>query len=281
MNPTSHAAPRHGRRPDIYLVGTGILGVWQLTREAEACLAESRKVFLVDATYGVAEHIESLGAEVINLLPEYVEGGSRIDTYRTMAARALDAALDTPPVSLAVYGHPSLLVYPTSLVRKAARHLGLVVHTVPGISSIDTMLIDLDLDPGLNGLQIYEANTLIVEDRPIDVEVPCLLLQVDAIETAFHTANPSRPSRFRRLVDHLLRFYPPEQEVINVRSSSFPIFAPELISFPLSELGEQFATKHLGGTVYIPKLHEPSYAEDLVRNIFDPLHLNRITLPLG
>lgn len=279
MKTSPSEANESPKRPDIYLVGTGILGVWHLTREAEACLTECRKVFLVDATYGVAQHIQSLGPEVINLLPEYVEGESRLDTYRTMAAKVIDAALEDPPVSLAVYGHPSLLVYPTTLVRKASPHLGLLVHTVSGISSFDTMLVDLDLDPGLNGLQMYDANALVVENRTLDVEVPCLLLQVDAVETSFHTANQSRASRFDRLVEHLLRFYPPDHTVTNIRSASFPIFGPEKNSFPLIELGAQFSSRRLGGTVYIPKLRDAGYDEDLVRNIFDRLHLNRITLP--
>lgn len=263
--------------PDIYLLGTGIMSVWHLTREAEACMSESSQVFLVDPGFGVAEHIAKLGPKVHNLLDEYKDGSSRLDTYRSMAAKVVAAAMDSPPVSLAVYGHPTLFVYPSTLIRRAAKYLGLRVHTAAAVSSFDTMLIDLDLDPGMNGLQIYDANAVLVERRKLDPEVPCLLLQVDAVESAFHTVAPSRPSRFRRLQEHLLLFYPPDHVVTNVRSASFPIFEPELIRFEVQNLGNEFADKRLGGTVYLPPARHSEFDEELARQIYDPLHVNRIT----
>jgi hypothetical protein len=176
-----------------------------------------------------------------------------------------------------VYGHPTLFVYPSTLIRRAAKYLGLRVHTAAAVSSFDTMLIDLDLDPGMNGLQIYDANAVLVERRKLDPEVPCLLLQVDAVESAFHTVAPSRPSRFRRLQEHLLLFYPPDHVVTNVRSASFPIFEPELIRFEVQNLGNEFADKRLGGTVYLPPARHSEFDEELARQIYDPLHVNRIT----
>lgn len=264
-------------QPDVFLIGTGILGVWHLTREAEAALSASRHVFLVDPAYGVAEHIARLGPEVHNLLGQYEEGRNRIEIYHEMAARVTAMALDEPPVSLAVYGHPTLFVYPSSLIRRAARHLNLEVQTVAGISSLDTMLIDLDLEPGMSGLQIHEANAILVERRPLDVEVPCLLLQVDAVESAYHTAAPSRASRFRRLQTHLLESYPADHLVTMIRSSSFPIFEPERTTFALQDLAEELASKQLGGTLFIPAARAASFDEELARQVYDPLHLTRIT----
>jgi uncharacterized protein YabN with tetrapyrrole methylase and pyrophosphatase domain len=266
--------------PDIYLVGLGIVGVWHLTKEAEACLRTSRHAFLVDAGFGVAEYVSELGPQVHNLLFEYRDRGNRVDTYRRMAAWVVDAALVEGPVSFAVYGHPSLFVYPSQLIRRAGELLGLTVHTAPGISSLDTILIDLDLDPGLNGLQIYDANALLVENRSLDPEVPCLILQPDAVESAFHTRAPSRPSRFRRLEAHLLRFYPPDHTVTSVRSSTHPLFEGERTTFELSRLSELFAENGLTGTLYLPPARKSAeYDEELVRQVFDPLHLNRITYP--
>jgi uncharacterized protein YabN with tetrapyrrole methylase and pyrophosphatase domain len=266
-----------GRAPDIYLLGSGIMGIWHLTREAEACMRASSQVFMVDPGFGVADYIAGLGPAVHNLISEYKDRQNRLDTYRTMAARVVAAALEEPPVSLVVYGHPTFLVYPSTLIRKAARLLDLRVHTAAGISSLDTMLIDLDLEPGMNGLQIYDANAVLVEHRKLDPEVPCLLLQVEAVESVFHMEAASRPSRFRRLTEHLLQFYPGDHVVTSIRSSSFPIFEPELIHFQLQELGNEFADKRLGGTVYLPSSRHSEFDEDLAREIYDPLHVNRIT----
>ena len=237
------------RAPDIYLVGTGIVGVMHLTREAEAALAASSHVFLVDPGFGVAKHVESLGPQVHNLLGAYHEGRSRIETYLDMASSVVDAALENPPVSLAVYGNPAFFVYPSTLIRRAAEALDLVVHVVPGISSLDTVLIDLDIDAGQSGLQLYEATALLVENRRLDPEVPCLVLQVDAVESVFHTNAPNASSRFGRLQQHLMSFYPADHLVTNVRSATFPIFGPELTTFPLCELSSRYADHQLGGTL--------------------------------
>ncbi|HEX3470100.1 MAG TPA: SAM-dependent methyltransferase [Silvibacterium sp.] len=276
---TNQPSPVERGVPDIYLLGTGIMSVWHLTREAEACMRESTQVFLVDPGFGVADHISKLGPKVHNLLDEYKDGSSRLDTYRAMAAKVVAAAMENPPVSLAVYGHPTLFVYPSTLIRKSAKYLGLKVHTAAAVSSFDTMLIDLDLDPGMNGLQIYDANAVLVERRRLDSEVPLLLLQVDAVESAFHILAPSRPSRFRRLQDHLLKYYPPNHVITNIRSASYPIFEPELIHFEVQNLGNEFADKKLGGTVYLPPAKHSEFDENLAREIYDPLHVNRITFP--
>jgi tetrapyrrole methylase family protein/MazG family protein len=276
MSTTNTGTPVQ-RVPDIYLLGTGIMSVWHLTRETEACLRASSQVFLVDPGFGVERHISNLGPKVHNLLNEYKEGTSRLDSYRAMAAKVVAAAMEKPPVSLAVYGHPTLFVYPSELIRQAAKYLGLRVHTAAAVSSLDTMLIDLDIDPGKYGLQIYDANAILVEHRKLDPEVPCLLLQVDSVESAFHIIARSRPSRFARLQEHLMQFYPPDHIVTNIRSSSFPIFGPELYHFQLQQLGREFAEKGLGGTVYFPPARETELDVDLAHEMYDPLHINRIS----
>jgi hypothetical protein len=267
--------------PEVYIVGLGIVGVRHLTREAEACLGASRHAFVVDAGFGIGDHIAELGPVVHNLLGEYRDGRSRLETYRRMAAEVVAGALEEPPVAFAAYGHPTLFVYPSALIRRAAEALGLDVYVAAGISCIDTILIDLDLEPGLNGLQIYDANALLVENRALDPEVPCLVLQPDAVESAFHSESPSRASRFRRLEAHLLRFYPPEHVVTSVRSATFPIFEPEVTSFRLDALSETFEARQLAGTLYLPPARTATVDDDLVRQIFDPLHLPRITYPTG
>lgn len=264
---------------DVYLVGLGIAGIWHLTREAEACLRASRSVFTVDPGFGVQEHIASLGPEVHDLLGEYREGGNRLDTYRRMAARVIEAALDDPPACLAVYGHPTFLVHPSVLIQRAAQPLGLDVYVAAGISSLDTMLVDLNIDAAFNGLQIYDASIAVIEDRALDPEVPCLLLQPDAVGSAFFTTNASKASRFDRLRDHLLRFYPADHVVTAVRSSTFAGFEPDMTSFPLRDLSAKCEELHVIGSLHVPPARQPTRDEELVRQTLDPLNLNRITYP--
>src|SRR5882672_12951065 len=95
---------------DIYIVGLGIIGVRHVTREAEQCIRQCRRVFLVDHGVGVREYVESLGPPTESLLGEYHEGESRLGTYKEMSARVVEAALGEGPVCFATYGHPMMYV---------------------------------------------------------------------------------------------------------------------------------------------------------------------------
>jgi precorrin-3B methylase len=265
---------------DIYVVGLGIMGVRHVTREAEDCLRASRTAYFVDHGFGIPQYLANLGPRPIALLGEYAEGRNRIETYRKMAAIVIDAALSDPPVCFATYGHPTVFVYPSLLIQRAAAVLELRVHVVPGISIFDAAFIDLGLDPGLTGLQIFEASTLLADKRTLQSDVPCLLLQVDSVESAFYTRRLSRPERFMGLQEHLLRFYPAEHEVVTLFSPTFPILPPIINRFALRDLPEHCASTAQSGTMYIPPmLTIPDRDELFIAQLSDPEHLLSITRP--
>jgi Tetrapyrrole (Corrin/Porphyrin) Methylases len=265
---------------DIYIAGLGIMGIWHLTHEAENCIKASKQVFIVDHGFGVSDYLQTLCPKVTSLLGEYEEGLNRLETYRSMAAAVIAAALEDGPVCFAPYGHPVMYVYPTMLIRNAAKLLGLRLHIAPGISIFDTMLVDLDFDPGLTGVQIYEATALLIENRQLQPDVPCVLLQVDAIESGLFSRAPSAPRRFIRLQEHLLRFYPPEHSVIGLLSSTFPLVPALKREFPLSELPERLAETPLGGTLFIPPIGKRGRGnEEILSQLFDQEYLAEITRP--
>jgi precorrin-6B methylase 1 len=263
---------------DIYIVGLGIMGVRHITREAEECLKTSKHVLYVDHGLGIPEYLGSVCKKTTNLLGEYKEGQNRLKTYRAMAAAVVDAAVKGGPVAFATYGHPTFYVYPSVLIRNAAALLGLRVHVVPGISVFDTAVIDLAFDPGLTGFQMYEATSVIIQKRQLQPDVPCLLLQVDALESAFFTRALSKPERFVRLQRHLLKFYSPGHELIALLSSTFPILNPLLQKFPLRDLPARYSRDVRSGTLYIPPIRKAAPRDKkLEKLVFDPRHLKRIT----
>jgi uncharacterized protein YabN with tetrapyrrole methylase and pyrophosphatase domain len=277
MTPNSGAHAADGPF-DIYIVGLGIMGIWHLTREAENCIRSSREVFIIDHGFGVSDYLRTLCPRVSSLLGEYEEGRNRLETYRSMAAVVIDGALGNAPVCFAPYGHPTMYVYPTMLIRNAARLLNLRLRTAPGISIFDTLLVDLEIDPGLTGIQIYEATALLIEDRTLQPDVPCVLLQVDTVESGLFSRAPSKPKRFARLQQHLLRFYPPDHEIVGLLSATFPLLPALRRTFPLSELPEQVAENPLGGTLFIPPFNGRGQRnEKILSQLFDPKHLTEIT----
>jgi uncharacterized protein YabN with tetrapyrrole methylase and pyrophosphatase domain len=211
---------------DLYIVGTGIVGVRQMTPEAVAAIRWSTEVFYLDPAPGVDIHLNQLCSRVTNLETEYQEGLNRTETYRRMSARVFSAAIDHPPVTLALYGHPLVFALPPFQLMALARAYGLRVKVFPGISSLDTMFVDLNLDPAANGLQVYEATDVVLRQRPLQPDVPCLLLQIGTFGSVIFSATPSAPQRFALLKEHLLRFYPAAHRVAAVTSSVHPIVNP-------------------------------------------------------
>ncbi len=276
-------AELRGRRRgpyDIYIVGLGIESVRHVTREAEAALRCSSHIYYVAAGFGFAEYFDSLGVPATDLHPAaYREGVPRVAAYDIMASTVLQAALENPPVSFAVYGHPMVYVYPSQAIVRAAAFLGLGAKVMPGISALDTILVDLGLDPGIQGLQMYDATELLVRKRPLQPDVPCLLWQVGAVETSLYTEGISRPERFTRLLNHLYEFYPPDHRVMSVYSSTHPLIPSQRETFTLREMPTHCGTLHQALTLYIPPVTlRPVLDTDLREQLESAEHLVAVTV---
>lgn len=281
MKPQTTTPARTAERrveADIYVVGLGIKTVQHVTREAEHAMRNSNKIFYVDSGFGVQEYLATLCPNVYSMLDRYEEGTDRRGAYHAMATTVLDAALDGGPVCFATYGHPQVYVYPTRLIREAAALLGLTVKVVAGISALDSILIDLDIDPGPQGFQMYEATDMLTRARPLQPDVPCLLWQVSAVETALYSQDRGTAERFMRLQNYLLRFYPPGHQVTMVLSSAYPLIESATETFALSGLAAYLAEHMQAGSLYLPPAGDRHvYDMDLVRDIFDPEHLKSVT----
>lgn len=239
---------------DIGIVGTGIVGTHQLTREAEEVIRRSRRTFVIDSGYGIPEYLETLCPEVTELGPLYEPGRNRLPTYRKMAAEVVSAAVAEPPVCLATYGHPWVYCYPTTLITRAAPLLGLRVEVFPGVSSFDTLLVDLGTDIAFNGVQMYEATDLLLRRRPIQTDVTCVIWQPTVVGDPTYPAERYTAAQFVPLQDYLLRFYPPEHEASLVSTKTFPLMRSVVQHLQLQHLAAELAGAPQVGTLFIPAL---------------------------
>ncbi|MCK7502463.1 MAG: SAM-dependent methyltransferase [Comamonadaceae bacterium] len=112
------------------------------------------------------------------------------------------------------YGHPGVFAdVPHAVVRKA-RAEGIPARMEPGISAEACLYANLGLDPGKRGVQSMEATHFLVYDRQLDSAGLVLLWQValagDLTCTRFHAEREG----LQALVDKLLRWYPPQHEVV-------------------------------------------------------------------
>jgi uncharacterized protein YabN with tetrapyrrole methylase and pyrophosphatase domain len=241
---------------DIGIVGTGIVGTHQLTREAEEVIRHSKRTFVIDSGYGIAEYLESLCPEVTELGSFYEPGKDRLLTYRRMAAEVLSAALADSPVCLATYGHPWVYCYPTTLITRAAPLLSLHVEVFPGVSSLDTLLVDLGTDIAPSGIQMYEATDLLLRRRPIQNDVTCVIWQPTVVGDPTYRPQPYTTDQFKPLQEYLLRFYPVDHEAVIVMTKTHPLTRSVVQHLQLGDLARELERAPRVGTLYIPPLSE-------------------------
>ncbi len=264
---------------DIYIVGLGVLNVDQITRQTERAIRRSNEVLYVDTGVATRPFLETLCPRVTGLFEtSYRDGEHRLGAYHHMAARVIDAALDHPPVTFAMHGHPIVGVYAPFLIRDMAGLLNLTVRVLPGISAMDSLFAELMIDPCVTGLQMYEATDLLLRRRPLQPDVPALIWQIGTVETCLHTTRVSKPVRLERLRTHLLRYYPPEHVVSAVYSTPHPLMTSTVHRFALRDICDYAHVLHAGFTLFVPAASERPIADrELLSRIDSVAHLHRIT----
>jgi precorrin-3B methylase len=264
---------------DLWIAGLGIQTVSQITRQVEHALRASREILYLDTGVATKSYLEGLCPRITSLFEQsYAEDRPRVSAYEHMAIRVVEAALDHPPVTFAIHGHPLIAVHPPFLVMEMAKALDLRVEVLPGISALDTLFADLRVDPVVHGVQMFEATDLLLRRRPLQSDVPAILWQVGTLETALHSQRVSKPERFARFVDHLKRFYPARHPVTAIYSSPHALLTPVILRFALEDMRHYAEDLHAGFTLYVPPaIGRPIQDCVLVTEIYSVEHLRSIT----
>ncbi len=264
---------------DLWIAGLGVRAVNQVTREAECAFRASREVLYLDAGVATKPYLEGLCPQVTALFAQsYSEERPRLNAYEHMAISVIRAALENPPVTFLVHGHPLVAAHAPFLVLEMAKALELSVEILPGLSALDTLLADLRLDPVVHGLQMYEATDLLLRKRPLQNDVPAVIWQIGPLETCLHSQRISRPERFARFIAYLRQFYPAQHQVVAIYCSPHPLMLPAILRFALEDMGQHAEQIHAGFTLYIPPAVGRSVQDgDLLAKLYSVDHLRSIT----
>jgi hypothetical protein len=264
---------------DLWIAGLGLQTVGQVTREVEQAIRASREVLYLDTGVATKAFLEDLCPRVTPLYEQsYSEGRSRVNAYEHMAARVIDAALDHPPVTFALHGHPLVAAHPPFLILELAKALNLRVAVLPGLSAIDTIVAELRVDPVVHGIQMYEATDLLLRRRPLQPDVPAIIWQIGVLETCLHTMQVSRPERFSRFIGHLRQYYPARHEVVAIYCSPHPLMPSAMLRFAIEDMGQYAQELHAGFTLYVPPAaSRPIQDFDLLSKLYSVEHLRSVT----
>jgi len=243
----------------IVIAGAGIQSPGQVTIETERALRKSGVIYhLLSLTPAMRRYLWGLGPPLINLAPLYRDGALDQDVYEFIASFVVSSALRHRWLTLLVPGHPLVYATPTALIQDQGRKLGVEVVVLPGISSLDTMVLQLGLDIADHGVQIYESNRFVYYRNEPDPRVPLFLMQPGGFGTGIITrGQTSMPRRFRELARALRATYPARHRCCLVTSSIERGRADCLRWFPLRDLERMAPHIDYHATLYIPP-SEPS-----------------------
>ncbi|MBV8546362.1 MAG: hypothetical protein JO093_20355 [Acidobacteria bacterium] len=267
------------RRVDIYLLGRGIAdGVSQMTLEAMEALRASRVVFDLS---GDANAIRKLHHNVIDLFDDYWTGEQCDNVYQRLEEMIVEEVRKNGPgVSIVVDGHPMLFDDVNWSLLHKGRRRGLVVVAIPGISCLDTMMIDVGADLG-NGAQIVHANQLLLYDIALDPHQQTYVLQVGKFGTNFFSRETRRnlPGRFTPLAAHLTRFYPADHVATLIVSLGEKSIRRRVRLGKLDE-ARAFLHRHQddGLTMYLPARPRPIVNERFASALDDEESLKSIAV---
>jgi hypothetical protein len=266
------------KRADIYLLGRGIAnGIAQMTVESLDALRASRVVFDLS---GDVRAVRKLHPNVVDLYSDYWTGELCDDVYDRMQEMILaEVKTNGPTVSVIVDGHPMVFDDVNWGIVRAGKRRGLNVVPLPGISCVDTMMIDLGVDIGI-GAQIVHANHLLAYDIKLDPHLQTFVFQVAKFGTSFFSAETraNRPGRFTPLAEHLTRFYKPDHPATLIVSGTPPL--RKRVKLGALDDARAFLHRHQddGMTMHIPAAPRAAVNEPFAKAIDDEAHLAKIAV---
>ena len=240
--------------PRLYIVGLGVRVPDHTTMEAAAAFARCDHIYtIVQQPPSMWLPRDAQRVSVTNLLEMYVEGALRNENYDRVSRRIFDALESHRTIAYVTYGNPVVYDSVTHRLIRLATDAGVAARIIPCVSSIDTLLCDLEVDMA-PGLQVYEASWMVAAEVTLNVSTAVILVQLGTFGSlrAHYRQRPTARSLVP-LSEYLQAFYPPSHLVALVCSGS-PQGGAKLRRVALSDLPNVGDAELLGGSLYIPAL---------------------------
>lgn len=241
----------------LVVVGTGIRSVGQLTIEAATCIRRAERLHFSVADALGERVIRILNARAEPLMPLYVDGKPRSETYEEMVETILRSVRAGHRTAAVFYGHPGVFAFPSHEAVRRARCEGFKARMLPAVSAEDCLFADLGVDPADSGCQSLEATDFLLRMRSIDTSQQLILWQVGVLgEWSFRRASYEL-SALPMLVRKLLELYPSEHVATVYEAASAPGAEPRIERTPVGAVGDVPLTPI--STLYVPPLRDPGF----------------------
>jgi len=223
-------------------------------------------------------YLSRLKRPLVNLESIYRDGELDLIVYERIAHVIIEGALKHRRVSFIVPGHPRIYVSPTEMILEKAKRLNISTSVLPGISSFDTMVLQLNLEIANCGVQVFESNRFIYFGIEPDPRVPLFLFQPGGIGTGVLTReHHNRPRRFQELLRALRKTYPADHRCCLLTSQNQFSQPGRAHWFALRRLCSKAAQIDYNVTLYVPPHEEFSVERSkFVSKLYDRRHVNKL-----
>lgn len=245
---------KHG---SLMVVGSGITSVGQLTLQAQGWIKHADKVLYCVIDPATEIWIKQLKPQAEDLFAYLHDAKPRQDAYQEMANKMLQDVRAGLDVCAVFYGHPGVFVRPVRLAIEKARQLGYTAGMIPGVSALDCLFADLNIDPAEKGCQLLDATDYLLRGRTLNTDGHVVLFQIGVVGDSDYRRAGVDARHLPTLVEELTKEYGADHEVIHYIAAKYPVCVPVIQRLPLSKVRLDNAEVTDESTLYIPPKKHP------------------------
>jgi uncharacterized protein YabN with tetrapyrrole methylase and pyrophosphatase domain len=234
----------------LTVAGIGYQVAGHVTTETLGWLQSADRLFFLVYDPIAEQWLRALNASAVSLSDCTRPRHLLSDCCRQMEQIILKALRQGMNVCAVFSGHPGVGVDVAHHTLEKAAAEGYPVRMVPAVSAMDCLFADLGVEPA-DGFQVFEAETLLINNYRIDKQSALIILQPGTMGITRVQVKP-RNSRSRTidLQKFLLKVYQEDHKVVVYEAAMLPIAKPLIESTTLAHLIEVELTPI--STLYIP-----------------------------
>jgi uncharacterized protein YabN with tetrapyrrole methylase and pyrophosphatase domain len=245
-------------KPVIRFIGYGICLRSQISLEAIEGLVRSKRVLFFPTVLGEMERfLERLGVkDYEDLSPFYEDEAEDWENYVRIIEHIQAESIRFQDVSVLMPGHPRLGVSLISwLEHTDSVKNAFDIRVIPGLSSFDTIICDIGLDPLERGTILVDANRLLDSSHALDTHWNYLVYHVSSVGSGgVHRSAMLDQGGLEKLLELLLRSFPPDHEITLIESSPLKLESARLEHGALRRLPDFANRFNVGTTLFVPAM---------------------------
>ena len=245
---------------NLFIAGCGIKFLSHMTLEVQALIKKCDSVLFLVNDPAMKKWIIDNSVKSLSLDSVYFGCQERKDSYKFICQEIIKSARTHRNTCFVTYGNPMFL---SNASQQLIEDIGVMpdiqIKILPGISSLDTLFCDLGVDPGMGGLQAFEATNFINNNNIVNPSSHLVLWQIGVagIETIVRNDDELADSAQRKeaviqIKEKLMSFYTAGHRVILYTASMYPSVPFEKVCLSLGQLDKVNISRL--STAYIPPI---------------------------